>query len=184
MDVTLSQHDSSRYVHNQANQGGEESLLNVNVIFLQSESSVKLLTQIKLNESENSMQKLLTFKPKRRSRQSSCISEEKLPMETDELNKRVPPVRNRRITQLLNNLNNIKEEEEGELVEYKNIPDDNNKSSSSSVSDTFFSLDGSKCGNSENSLYENEENENDTFSSTCSSLPPSINLMEEIESQP
>ena len=88
MDVTLSQHDSSRYVHNQAYQGGDKSLLNVNVIFLQSESSVKLLTQIKLIDTENSPQNLLTFKPRIRSRQSSCLSEDKLPMETEELYKR------------------------------------------------------------------------------------------------
>ena len=89
-------------------------MLNVNVIFLQSESSVKLLTQIKLNESENSLQNLLTFKPKRRSRQSNIL-EEKISMETEELNKRVPPVRNRRIRQLLNDPNNIKEEGEEEV---------------------------------------------------------------------
>ena len=173
MDVTLSQHDSSRYVHNQAYQGGDESMLNVNVIFLQSESSVKLLTQIKLIESENSLQNLLTFKPRRRSRQSN-LSEEKVSMETEELNKRVPPVRNRRIRQLLNDLNNIKEEgeEEVEVEENKIIPFVNNESSSSSVSDTFYSLDGSNCDeDSENFQCDNEQNEDDTFSSAFSSFP-------------
>ena len=175
MDVTLSQHDSLRYVHNQANQGVDESLLNVNAIFLQSESSEQLLTQIKLDESENSTKNLLTFIPSRRSRQSSCLSEDKLPIETEGVNKRVPPVRNRRIRQLLNDLNNIKEEgeEEVEVEQNKIIPFVNNESSSSSVSDTFFSLVGSNCDeHTENSLYENEENEDDTFSSACSSLPP------------
>ena len=186
MDVTLSKHDSSRYVHNLAYHGGDKSLLNVYVILLQSESSIKLLTLIKLNESEKPLQNLLTFKPRRRSRQSN-LSEEKVSMETEELNKRVPPVRNRRIRQLLNDLNNIKEEgeEEVEVEENKNIPFVNNGISSSPVSDTFFSLDGSNCDeHSEHSLYENEEDEDDTFSSACSSLPPSINLMEKIESPP
>ena len=87
----------------------------------------------------------------------------------------------------MNDLNNIKEEgeEEVEVEENKIIPFVNNESSSSSVSDTFYSLDGSNCDeDSENVQCDNEENEDDTFSSACSSLPPLINLMEEIKSQP
>ena len=179
MDITLSGHDSSRYGHNQAYQGRGKSVLNVNVIFLHSESSSLLLSQINLNESENSTQNLLTFQPRRKSRQPKNLYQDTIKVESDGQNKKEPLVRNRRVHQILKDLNDIEEEE----VESENIPDDitqSNRSIHSSDSEVFYSLDGSNCGEeTKSSLCASEPKEKDTFYSACSSFSPSIILMQE-----
>ena len=143
MDIALSQ-------HNQVHKGGEEPVLNVNVMILQSQSSVKVLNPMKLNEDEDSRQNLLTFKARSAPELPPQLTEEKVIIETEELE--IPAQRN-------SDVSNIIEEE---TISSSNLQDG---SCHSSLSDIFYSLDGINSDNQTEThpqyLIENSQPEED-----------------------
>lgn len=161
IDIIMSQHESLRFGHSRSFSLGEEPVLEVNVIFLQSESSTELLNLIKENEDETSPKHLLSFKPQR---ESKSVPRD-ITVERDELRMREPLITNSRIQKIIKDLSDIKEEE----PDNENIT---NSSQISSESDIFYSLDGSNCDEEEVNSYLCALNSNESFHSEILDLSP------------
>ena len=150
-DVSISLHK----IHNQPHEGEGSYLLNINVIVLQSESSLKLLSPLNIKGCGSLSENLHYLKPGKRANEI---------IDRDFLELGSIPKTNTKILWPLNDLENISEEDERESLHLNSI---------SSESDVFYSLEGSDYASEETSNETTEVSKclikiNDILSSTCS----------------